>query len=92
MMETGEFSWVQIFNYLTESGLLKSLFVALVKSVNLIFSGTVRGALTFLVETWPYFNMCQRNFSNFYDAKVAMLAVFGYHLPAFLNTEIPVKK
>jgi len=28
--------------------------------VNLIFSGTVRGAVTFLVETWPYFNMCQR--------------------------------
>jgi len=29
-METGELPWVQIFNYLIESGLLKSLFVALV--------------------------------------------------------------
>jgi len=29
-METGEFPWVHIFNYLTESGLLKWLFIALV--------------------------------------------------------------
>jgi len=29
-METSELPWVQIFNYLTESGLLKSLFIALV--------------------------------------------------------------
>jgi len=30
-----------------------------------------------------------KNFSDFYE--VAVLAVFGYHLSAFLNTEIPVK-
>jgi len=33
-----------------------------------------------------------QNFSDFYDAKVAVLAVFGYHLSAFLDTKIPVKK
>jgi len=32
------------------------------------------------------------NFSDFYDAKVAVFAAFGYHLSAFLNTKIPVKK